>query len=119
MESEIIRERVTGQSRGFGFVKFATEEQAAAAIHQLHNYSLAGKRLVVRLKHGARGAGLGGPLPPPPPLPFGAELPPHDGGELPLPPPPAGVPGVCAAATAAAGSVVRLCAWPACQGGTA
>ncbi|GLI61404.1 hypothetical protein VaNZ11_003623 [Volvox africanus] len=86
-ECSIITERHTGASRGFGFVKFATEEQAQMAIDRLHNYVLSGRRLVVRAK-GAQRPGAGGP--------GGALLPPGGVGPggVPLPPPPPGRPGL-------------------------
>ncbi|GFR51314.1 hypothetical protein Agub_g13679, partial [Astrephomene gubernaculifera] len=69
VDCTIITDRHTGSSRGFGFVRFATEEGAQAAIDRLHNYVLGGRRLVVRAKGAQRPGGGGGglPLPPPPP----------------------------------------------------
>lgn len=82
LDCNIIADRVTGQPRGFGFVKFFHEEAAAAAVERLHNYTLAGRRLLVRPKGAARDRGDRGGLPPPPPL----------GGAGSLPPPPPGRP---------------------------
>ncbi|KAG2483464.1 hypothetical protein HYH03_017647 [Edaphochlamys debaryana] len=82
LEASIITDRVTGASRGFGFVKFATEEGALASIERLHNYPMGGRRLVVRAKGAPRGGPGGPPLPGPPPGPGGG-----------LPPPPPGRPG--------------------------
>ncbi|EFJ49822.1 hypothetical protein VOLCADRAFT_36996, partial [Volvox carteri f. nagariensis] len=65
-DCSIITDRHTGASRGFGFVKYATDEQALVAIERLHNYVLGGRRLVVRAKGAQRpGPGIpGGPQPP-------------------------------------------------------
>lgn len=98
-ECRIITDRVTGESRGFGFVRMATEQGAELAMENLNNYSLGNKRLVVRVKDRRQvnrapsagppsgpwpgpGSDPNMPLPPPPPLPPGT-----------LPAPPPGVPG--------------------------
>jgi RNA recognition motif-containing protein len=47
VSANIIKDKFTNQSRGFGFVEMATEEQASKAI-QLHNgKELGGRNLVV------------------------------------------------------------------------
>jgi len=43
----IIRDRVTNQSRGFGFVEMSTEEQAAEAMRKLNGMVIGGRRIVV------------------------------------------------------------------------
>lgn len=43
----IVRDKFTNQSRGFGFVEMATEEQAAEAIKQLNGSQLGGRTIVV------------------------------------------------------------------------
>ncbi|KAG0456087.1 hypothetical protein HPP92_023875 [Vanilla planifolia] len=45
--SEVIYSRVTGHSRGFGFVTMSTVEEAENAIEMLNHYDLNGKLLVV------------------------------------------------------------------------
>src|SRR5215204_5256747 len=45
--ANIIRDKFTNQSRGFGFVEMATEEQAAEAIKQFNGKELGGRKLVV------------------------------------------------------------------------
>jgi RNA recognition motif-containing protein len=64
----LVRDRATGQSRGFAFVEMATEEGARAAIEQFHQKDLDGRRLTVnearpqepRGDFGGRRAGGGG-----------------------------------------------------------
>jgi RNA recognition motif-containing protein len=43
----LIRDRATGQSRGFAFVEMETEEGARAAIDQFHEREFEGRRLTV------------------------------------------------------------------------
>ena len=47
MSATVITDRVTGQSRGFGFVEMSTEAEAQAAIAKLNGQSLQGRRLTV------------------------------------------------------------------------
>ena len=46
---EIIMDRDTNQSRGFGFVTMKTEEQARTALKALHGNELGGRDLTVRM----------------------------------------------------------------------
>lgn len=43
----IIMDRMTGRSKGFGFVEMSTEEEAAAAIDMLNGKELDGRQLSV------------------------------------------------------------------------
>jgi len=45
--ANIIRDKFTNQSRGFGFVEMATEEQAADAIKRFNGIEFGGRNLVV------------------------------------------------------------------------
>jgi RNA recognition motif-containing protein len=57
-------DRMTGRPRGFAFVEFATEEEAAQAIQKFDGYELAGRRLRVNEATEHRrdaGGGYGGP----------------------------------------------------------
>src|SRR2546428_3989880 len=43
----IIQDRVTGRSRGFGFVEMSSQEEAEKAISMLHNKEFQGRQLTV------------------------------------------------------------------------
>ncbi|KAF8070303.1 hypothetical protein FPV67DRAFT_1579379 [Lyophyllum atratum] len=59
LDSIVMRDRDTGRSRGFGFVTFATQQEAEAAINGLNEQELDGRRIKVNLAN-ARGGGGGG-----------------------------------------------------------
>jgi RNA recognition motif-containing protein len=44
---QVMRDLATGRARGFAFVQMATDEAAAKAITEFHQYSLDGRALVV------------------------------------------------------------------------
>ncbi|MGJ2543796.1 hypothetical protein ACR8G9_22660, partial [Salmonella enterica subsp. enterica serovar Paratyphi A] len=44
---EVIYDKMTGRSRGFGFVTMSTAEEAEAAARQLNGYQLEGRELRV------------------------------------------------------------------------
>lgn len=72
----VIKDRYSGQSRGFGFVEMSTDEEAKVAIEKLNNYNLEGRNIVVKEAlpkptytngrsagtggRGGRGGGMGG-----------------------------------------------------------
>ncbi|KAF7142736.1 hypothetical protein RHSIM_Rhsim05G0180400 [Rhododendron simsii] len=67
---EVIYDKITGRSRGFGFVTMSTAEEAEAAARELNGYELAGRELRVNYGppppreessfRGSRGGGSGG-----------------------------------------------------------
>ena len=61
--AEIVKDKYTELSRGFGFVEMATDEAAAAAISALSGYEMEGRQLTVneaRPRTERRGGGQGG-----------------------------------------------------------
>jgi RNA recognition motif-containing protein len=60
----VITDRMSGQSRGFGFVEMSTEAEAQAAIKQLNDQSFEGRKLMVNVAKGPEAGGArsgGGP----------------------------------------------------------
>jgi RNA recognition motif-containing protein len=65
LSANIITDRFSGQSRGFGFVEMSTEDGAQAAISQFNDYQMKGRSLKVneakpRENRGGGGAERGG-----------------------------------------------------------
>ena len=63
--ASIVEDRMTGRSRGFGFVEMSTPEEAAAAIEQFNGKDFGGRNLTVnearpRTDRGPGGGGGGG-----------------------------------------------------------
>ena len=62
--AEVVTDRDTGRSRGFGFVEMATGEEADAAVKKFTGQEVAGRTLKVELAKpagsGSRGGGRSG-----------------------------------------------------------
>ena len=63
--AQVIIDRDTGRSKGFGFVEMGTSEEGQAAIQALHDQEVNGRKLTVnearpREDRGGRGGGGGG-----------------------------------------------------------
>src|SRR2546429_9799801 len=69
--AQVVEDRMTGRSRGFGFVEMTSPEEAAAAIDQLNGKEFGGRNLTVNEArprtdrgpgggHGGRGGYSGG-----------------------------------------------------------
>ena len=56
----IVSDRMSGQSRGFGFVEMSTEDEARAAISVLDGRELGGRQLKVNEAKERTGGGAGG-----------------------------------------------------------
>lgn len=46
--ANIVKDKMSGRSRGFGFVEFANDEDAAKAIEALNNSEQLGRNIVVK-----------------------------------------------------------------------
>lgn len=61
VSATVMADRVTGQSRGFGFVEMETEDLANLAIEQLHGRPINGRPIVVnKARPKTEGGGGGG-----------------------------------------------------------
>lgn len=47
LSAQVVEDRETGRSRGFGFVEMADAQEAQQAIDNLHDYEYGGRRLTV------------------------------------------------------------------------
>jgi RNA recognition motif-containing protein len=63
--AQVIQDRNTGRSKGFGFVEMDSDDQAQAAIRGLHDQEHDGRRLTVNeaKPREARSGGFGGGRP--------------------------------------------------------
>lgn len=49
VSGQVIMDRMTNRSRGFGFVEMSTAEEAASAIQKFNGFEVKGRKLVVNL----------------------------------------------------------------------
>lgn len=49
VEAMVITDRMSGRSKGFGFVTFATDEAAQAAIQQMNEKEIEGRKIIVNV----------------------------------------------------------------------
>ncbi len=59
-KAQVITDRETGRSRGFGFVEMSTKEEAAAAIQQFNGQEVSGRALNVNEAKPREDRGSGG-----------------------------------------------------------
>jgi RNA recognition motif-containing protein len=63
VSTQVVEDRETGRSRGFGFVEMGSDREAEAAIDGLHDQEYGGRRLTVneaRPREARAGSGNGG-----------------------------------------------------------
>ena len=58
--AQVVTDRYTGQSRGFGFVEMASEDEAQQAIAAINGRTVGGRALVVNESRPREGGGGGG-----------------------------------------------------------
>lgn len=46
-DAVVLMDRMTGKSRGFGFVEFASADEAKAAVEKFNGYDLKGRKINV------------------------------------------------------------------------
>jgi RNA recognition motif-containing protein len=51
VSARIITDKMTGKSKGFGFVEMETQEDAQKAIEAIHGAELHGRTLIVNIAH--------------------------------------------------------------------
>ena len=49
VSAQVVKDRDTGRSRGFGFVEMSTEEEAQAAVNNLNGSEIEGRKIVVNI----------------------------------------------------------------------
>lgn len=49
VSAQVLKDRETGRSRGFGFVEMSTEEEAQKAIEALNGSDMEGRKIVVNV----------------------------------------------------------------------
>ena len=49
VSAQVVKDRDTGRSRGFGFVEMSTDEEAQAAVKNLNGSDVDGRKIVVNI----------------------------------------------------------------------
>lgn len=49
VSAQVVKDRETGRSRGFGFVEMSTEEEAQNAVNNLNGTDVEGRKIVVNI----------------------------------------------------------------------
>lgn len=49
VSAQVVKDRDTGRSRGFGFVEMSTEEEAQNAVKNLNGSDVEGRKIVVNI----------------------------------------------------------------------
>ena len=49
VSAQVVKDRETGRSRGFGFVEMSTDEEAQAAVQNLNGTDVEGRKIVVNI----------------------------------------------------------------------
>ena len=49
VSAQVVKDRDTGRSRGFGFVEMSTDEEAQAAVSNLNGTDVEGRKIVVNI----------------------------------------------------------------------
>ncbi|RPB19867.1 hypothetical protein L211DRAFT_830019 [Terfezia boudieri ATCC MYA-4762] len=59
-EAVVVKDRETGRSRGFGFVRFSNDDEATAAMNAMNDQDFDGRRIRVDKATDRGGSGRGG-----------------------------------------------------------
>lgn len=49
VSAQVVKDRETGRSRGFGFVEMSTDEEAQAAVNALNGTDIDGRKIIVNI----------------------------------------------------------------------
>ena len=49
VSAQVVKDRETGRSRGFGFVEMSTDEEAQAAVTNLNGTDIEGRKIIVNI----------------------------------------------------------------------
>ena len=49
VSAQVVKDRETGRSRGFGFVEMSSDEEAQAAVNNLNGTDVEGRKIVVNI----------------------------------------------------------------------